>query len=82
MAPGNLTFYKGAMFPEWNGTALIAALAGQSIIHIKFDGKGGATQAARWPLGFRARDVAVGPDGALWVIEDKNPGGLYKLIKK
>jgi glucose/arabinose dehydrogenase len=82
MAPGNITFYKGAMFPEWNGTALIAALAGQSIIQIKFDGKGGATQAARWPVGFRARDIAVAPDGSVWVVEDKNPGGLYKLVKK
>jgi len=82
MAPGNIVFYKGAMFPEWNGTALIAALAGQSIIHIKFDGKGGAMQAARWSVPFRARDIAVAPDGSVWVVEDKNPGGLYKLIKK
>jgi glucose/arabinose dehydrogenase len=82
MAPGNLAFYKGAMFPEWNGSALIGALAGQSIIHIKFDGKGGATPAERWSVGFRVRDVAVGPDGALWLVEDKNPGGLYKVTKK
>ena len=82
IAPGNLTFYKGAMFPEWNGSALIAGLASQALLRITFDGKGGATPAERWSVGFRARDVAVGPDGALWIIEDKNPGGLYKVTKK
>jgi glucose/arabinose dehydrogenase len=31
---------------------------------------------------FRVRDVEVAPDGAIWLIEDANPGGLYKVIKK
>ncbi len=82
IAPGNMTFYKGAMFPEWNGSALIGALAGQALIRITFDGKGGATPAERWSVGHRVRDVAVGPDGAVWIIEDLNPGGLFKVTKK
>jgi glucose/arabinose dehydrogenase len=32
-------------------------------------------------MGHRIRDVAVGPDGALWLIEDANPGGLFKVTK-
>jgi glucose/arabinose dehydrogenase len=24
----------------------------------------------------------VGPDGALWVLEDANPGGLYRVTPK
>lgn len=82
MAPGNIAFYKGAMFPQWNGSALISGMASMALMRVTFDGKGGATMAERWALGFRARDVAVGPDGALWLIEDKNPGGLYKIVKK
>ncbi len=82
IAPGNLTFYKGAMFREWNGSALIAGLASQALFRITFDGKGGAAPAERWSVGHRVRDVAVGPDGALWIIEDANPGGLFRIAKK
>jgi glucose/arabinose dehydrogenase len=79
IAPGNLTFYKGAMFPQWDGSALIGGMATQTINRITFDGKGGATAAERWSVGHRVRDVEVAPDGALWVAEDANPGGLFRL---
>ena len=39
----------------------------------------GATPAERWPVGRRVRDVEVGPDGALWILEDANPGGLFRV---
>jgi mono/diheme cytochrome c family protein len=29
-------------------------------------------------MGFRVRDVEVAPDGALWMIEDANPGRLVR----
>jgi glucose/arabinose dehydrogenase len=82
VAPGSLTFYKGAMFSEWNGSALMGGMATQTLNRITFDGKGGADVANRWGVGFRVRDVAVGPDGALWLVQDANPGGLYKVVKK
>jgi aldose sugar dehydrogenase len=82
IAPGNLVFYQGAMFPEWNGSALVSGLATQSLSRITFDGKGGATPAERWSVGFRVRDVEVGPDGALWLLEDARGGGLYRVTKK
>ena len=79
IAPGNLMFYKGAMFPQWNGSALVSGMGTMSLSRITFDGKGGATPAERWRIGFRVRDVEVGPDGALWMVEDANPGGLYRV---
>ena len=82
IAPGNLVFYKGAMFPEWNGNGLISGLATNSLNRIIFDGKGGATPAERWNVGFRVRDVAVGPDGSLWLLQDTNNGGLYHVVRK
>jgi aldose sugar dehydrogenase len=33
-------------------------------------------------VGPRMRDVEVAPDGALWVIEDAKPGGLFRLTPK
>ena len=82
IAPGNLVFYNGAMFPEWRGSAFVSGLSTMSLSRITFDGKGGATPAERWSVGFRVRDVEVAPDGSLWLIEDRNPGGLYRVIKK
>jgi glucose/arabinose dehydrogenase len=82
IAPGNLVFYKGAMFPQWNGSALASGLVSKSITRITFDGKGGATPAERWDVGHRVRDVEVAPDGALWMIEDSKSGGLFRLTPK
>jgi glucose/arabinose dehydrogenase len=82
IAPGNLVFYDGAMFPQWKGSAFISGLSSQSINRITFDGTGGATAADRWSVHHRVRDIEVGPDGALWIIEDANPGGLFKLTPK
>ncbi|MEP6494986.1 MAG: PQQ-dependent sugar dehydrogenase [bacterium] len=82
IAPGSLTFYNGAMFPEWKGSALMGGLATQTLNRITFDGKGGAAPAERWAVGHRIRDVAVGPDGALWLIEDTKVGGLFRVTPK
>jgi aldose sugar dehydrogenase len=82
IAPGNLTFYNGAMFPQWRGSALMSGIATQTLNRITFDGKGGATPAERWSVGHRIRDVEVGPDGALWMLEDANPGGLFRVTPK
>jgi aldose sugar dehydrogenase len=82
IAPGSLTFYNGAMFPQWKGSALIGGMGSQSLNRITFDGKGSATTAERWRVGHRIRDVEVAPDGAVWMLEDANPGGLYRVTPK
>jgi len=82
IAPGSLTFYKGAMFPQWNGSALMGGMDSQSLFRITFDGKGGAKPAERWNVGKRIRDVEVGPDGALWFLEDDKAGGMFKVTPK
>src|SRR5580693_962988 len=82
IAPGNLMFYKGPMFPRWQGSLLISGLASESITRITFDSEGGAKPVERWDLGHRVRDVEVAPDGALWMLEDAKPGGVFRLTPK
>ena len=72
-------FYKGALFPQWNGSALIGGMGSKSLNRITFDGQGGAKTAERWDIGIRARDVEVAPDGALWILEDSKTGGVYRV---
>ena len=81
IAPAGLAFYKGAMFPGWTGSALIGGLVLQGIVRIAFD-QDGAYEADRWPLGHRIRDVAVAPDGAVWLIEDEESGRLLRLTPR
>jgi len=82
IAPGNFTFYDGAMFPRWKGSALIGGMATRTLSRITFDGKGGATPAERWSVGEQIRDVAVAPDGAVWVVTNDRAGGLFRLTPK
>jgi aldose sugar dehydrogenase len=82
IAPGNLMFYNGAMFPQWRGSALVSGIATRTLNRITFDGKGGATPAERWDVGHRIRDVEADSAGVLWMLEDANPGGLFRVTPK
>jgi glucose/arabinose dehydrogenase len=81
IAPGNLMFYKGSVFP-WDGSALVSGLVSKVIDRITFDGKGGATVVQRWNVGKRVRDIEEAPDGSLWMLEDAKPGGMFRLMPK
>jgi len=79
IASGGMTFYTGAMFPQWNGSLLISGLGSRSLSRISFDAQGNPQPAERWGMERRLRDVAVAPDGAIWVVEDDSNGGLFRL---
>lgn len=78
IAPGDMVFYSGKLFREWRGQLLIAGLANKGLVRVTIDGTK-VTEAARYPLDKRIRDVAEAPDGSLLVIEDRDGGRLLKL---
>ena len=82
IAPGNLVFYNGTMFPRWKGSALMGGMQTRTLNRITFDGKGGALPGERWDVGHRIRDVAIAPDGAVWMLEDASSGGLFRVTPK
>ena len=79
---------------DWNGnyigslnqyavdTNSFSCTGGAQIRGVGFGKKGGAKPAERWSVGHRIRDVAEAPDGALWMVEDANPGGLFRVAPK
>jgi len=81
IAPGNLMFYSGSLFPQWKGSAFISGLGSGTLNRITVDGAT-AKPAERWTMGFRVRDVEQAPDGALWLLEDSASGGLYRLAPR
>ena len=78
IAPAGFIFYSGTQFPQWQGDALIAGLASRAVIRVEIDGDS-ASEAERYDMGARIREVEQGPEGALWVLEDADGGRLLKL---
>lgn len=82
IAPGGMTFYEGAMFPEWRGDLLAAALKEKHIARLVLEGnRVVGEERLLTDLGERVRDIAVGPDGAVWAITDETNGKLVRLAK-
>jgi glucose/arabinose dehydrogenase len=80
IAPGGMTFYDGAMFPGWRGNLLVAGLKEKHIARLVLEnGRVVGEERLMTDLGERIRDVAVGPDGAVWAITDEQNGKLVRL---
>lgn len=80
IAPGGQIFYDGAMFPEWRGDLLVAALRDEHIARLVLEnGRVVGEERLLTDLGERIRDLAVAPDGAVWVITDEDDGKLVRL---
>jgi glucose/arabinose dehydrogenase len=80
ISPGQLSFYRGNLFADWRGDALIAGLSAQAIVRVELEGDR-AREVERYPMGARIRTVVEGPDGALWVLEDERAGSQGRLLK-
>lgn len=78
VAPSGLIIYSGSMFSEWRENAFIGGLASKSLIRIKIEGDN-AKEVERFAMGKRIREVEQGPDGAIWILEDKQGGRLLRL---
>lgn len=78
VAPGDILVYQGTLFPGWQGDLIMANLRAENLMRLHVDG-GTVREAKTWPMGRRLREVVEGPDGALWVLEDREGGRLLRL---
>ena len=78
IAPGDFIFYSGKLWPQWKGQALIAAMSPSGLVRVGIEGEKGA-ELARDPMDKRVREIVEGPDGAIWLLEDKAGGRLLEL---
>ena len=78
VAPAGLIIYSGDLFPQWKGSALLGGLKSEALVRVALDGDS-AVEAERFDLGKRIREVEQGPDGAIWLLEDKSGARLLKL---
>jgi aldose sugar dehydrogenase len=83
IAPAGMAFYNnGAMFPEWNGNLFVGALAGTALWRLTVSGTAVTSREEVLPsdINVRIRDVAQGPDGAIYYLEDT--GGRIMRIAR
>jgi aldose sugar dehydrogenase len=78
--PGNLLFYYGDRFPEWEGNMLMATKA-RVLLRVEFDENGQPVHQERMfsELGQRLRDVRLGPDGYIYLLTDEAAGAMLRV---
>jgi glucose/arabinose dehydrogenase len=81
IAPCGIAFYTGDLIPEWKNDLFATGLSAQEIQRIRIrDGVVTETEIVLKDQG-RARDLATGPDGALYVLLVE-PGGGPSHLKR
>lgn len=80
ISPGGMMVYSGSLFPQWRGNLFVAALSAKALIRVELNGDR-ARAAEQWDMGTRIRDVAQGPEGAIWVLEDGGRGAGGALMR-
>ncbi|MBN7827760.1 PQQ-dependent sugar dehydrogenase [Bowmanella dokdonensis] len=76
-----MAFYTGDKFPDWQGDLFLGTLAHQSVLRLELSKDNKVVhqeELLRQKIG-RIRDVALGPDGYLYLLTDMSDGGLYRL---
>jgi glucose/arabinose dehydrogenase len=83
IAPGNVAVYRGGLFREWEGNVFVSGLVSKQLIRLVMDkGRVVAQEPLLKDRCERIRDVAEGPDGALYVLTDEAKGALLRLTPK
>ncbi len=83
-APSGMTFYDGALIPEWKNNLFVAMLRGMHIARLVIDNETGRIKGEEKLLTEeeqRFRYVVQGPDGALYALTDNETGRIYRISK-
>ncbi len=84
IAPSGLVIYRGDLFEDWQGDALIGALAGKSIWRVDLsNNKAVGEERLLADRGQRVRDVKQDYDGAVLALTESADGGeLLRITPK
>jgi len=86
IAPSGLAIYRGDVFEDWNGSALIGGLASGNLRRVDLESGDEEillSDAKTDTDKFRVRDVDVDQDGAVLIlVEDADNGRLIRILPK
>ncbi|WP_373185805.1 PQQ-dependent sugar dehydrogenase [Halopseudomonas sp.] len=81
IAPSGMTLYRGDLFPAWQDSLMISALAARNVRRVELEGNEVIAQETLFEeLGARFRDVRTGPDGALYLLTDAAEGKVLRVV--
>ncbi len=79
IAVSAITYYNGDRFPRWKNNLFVSSLAQQQLRRLVIDQDRVVSQEVLFKGIGRIRDVAVSPDGFLYVVLE-DPGRIYRLV--
>ena len=79
ISPSGMTFYTGSMFPDWQGDAFVGGLSSRDLVRLTIEGDR-LVDEERLPMPARIRDVATGPDGAIYLVTDDAKGEVWRIV--
>lgn len=75
IAPAGAIFYQGDAIPEWHNDFFFANLRGRRIVRVRFDNRKVVESEVLFKDAYgRIRDIAQGPDGALYFTTSNRDG--------
>ena len=83
IAPSGALFYTGSAFPSWKGSLFVGSMVPGALVRLTLrDGRVVSEERYLGELDERIRDIAQGPDGALYVITDSPRGRVLRIAPK
>ena len=80
IAPSGMIFYGGEAFPEWQGNVFVGGLASTALVRLELNGREVIHEERILDdAGKRIRDVAEGPDGAIYLVTDEDNGEILRI---
>ena len=79
---GQINFYSGNTFPEWNGNLLVSATKAGLLLRLVFENNKINEQEIiiNQDIG-RIRDFEIGPDGNIFLVIDDENSSLWRLSR-
>jgi glucose/arabinose dehydrogenase len=83
VATSDLIFYEGSAFPQWKDSILFVTLKTGRLYRVTLDGEKVAKSEILIDNRFgRLRDIAEGPDGAVYISTDNGEDAILRLSPK
>ena len=83
IAPAGALFYTGNAFPAWKGNLFVGSLSPGALVRLAVrDGRVVGEERYLGNLDERIRDIAEGPDGAIYMVTDSPNGRVLRLAPK
>ncbi|MBL8906999.1 MAG: PQQ-dependent sugar dehydrogenase [Rhizobiales bacterium] len=81
IAPSGMIFYSGRLAPQWERNIFVGGLGSQALVRLEVEGRKVVHEERLLRnLGERIRDVAEGPDGAIYVATDADNGKILRIV--